>query len=343
MKTKTRTMRSLAGASALCVSVLSVVALEGRGQTFTLTSPTGSSTAAIGQSFSPSVEPMPDPGLGAGATVYLQDFTFTAGGEGLDAGTQADFGDAETYLAIMPGAYFAYDVSAVQRPDPDFTFEMTTAASNAVGLSTNTIDTQTATQFEPITWQFDNLALDYETTYSATFVTLSPDGLTLTPIRTAVTFVEYAETEPGSGVFEAIANIGGVDNFDINALFGDFDGTGFSSGTPLGEDLGFGATFTTTPVSALAGDYNASGQVEQGDLDLVLQNWGLDTDANGPPAGWLADLPSGQIEQSELDGVLQNWGATAVPGFSGSAVPEPGAAAVGLLGCGWIALRRVRS
>ncbi len=75
--------------------------------------------------------------------------------------------------------------------------------------------------------------------------------------------------------------------------------------------------------AGIPGDYNDSGQVEQGDLDLVLSNWGRDTDANGVPDGWDHDLPMGQIEQTELDGVLSNWGATAAPVFTGSAVPEP--------------------
>ena len=67
--------------------------------------------------------------------------------------------------------------------------------------------------------------------------------------------------------------------------------------------------------SILNGDYNASGQVEQGDLDLVLQNWGDDVDVTGVPAGWVNDLPSGQIEQTELDGVLAELGRHRGPGF----------------------------
>ncbi len=76
-------------------------------------------------------------------------------------------------------------------------------------------------------------------------------------------------------------------------------------------------------LAGIVGDYNNSGQVEQGDLDLVLQNWGLDTDVAGVPAGWLNDLPSGQIEQTELDRVLQNWGNTASPVEHPASVPEP--------------------
>jgi hypothetical protein len=73
----------------------------------------------------------------------------------------------------------------------------------------------------------------------------------------------------------------------------------------------------------LIGDYNGNGRVEQGDLDLVLLNWGVP--AYSPPAGWTSDLPSGLVDQDELDGVLLHWG-TGTPGGPsgiGGAVPEP--------------------
>ncbi len=95
------------------------------------------------------------------------------------------------------------------------------------------------------------------------------------------------------------------------------------------------------PIATLEGDYNDSGQVEQGDLDLVLTNWGSDTDQSGIPAGWDNDLPSGLIDQAELDGVLLNWGnAVASPDFGGSPVPEPGA--LGLLAAGAAGLTAMR-
>ncbi len=81
-----------------------------------------------------------------------------------------------------------------------------------------------------------------------------------------------------------------------------------------------------TAVLPITGDYNASGQVEQGDLDLVLQNWG--SSAAPVPVGWINDLPTGVIDQDELDGVLQNWGALSTPAFAGSVVPEPAGATV---------------
>ncbi|MEM7576390.1 MAG: choice-of-anchor tandem repeat NxxGxxAF-containing protein [Planctomycetota bacterium] len=83
----------------------------------------------------------------------------------------------------------------------------------------------------------------------------------------------------------------------------------------------------------LAGDYDASGQVEQGDLNLVLSNWGVDTAAAGVPTGWLNDLPEGLIDQAELNAVLSNWGAQAAGLGSAVTVPEPtGALAAGVGG-----------
>ncbi len=100
--------------------------------------------------------------------------------------------------------------------------------------------------------------------------------------------------------------------------------------------------FLLVESAGITGDFNASGQVEQGDLDLVLQNWGLDTSGAGIPSGWTNDNTDlGQIEQTELDRVLQNWGSTSAPDFSGSAVPEPGMLA-GILG-GVLAMRTRRN
>jgi len=86
----------------------------------------------------------------------------------------------------------------------------------------------------------------------------------------------------------------------------------------------------------LEGDYDDSGQVGQGDLDLVLLNWGADTPP--VPEGWVNQLPSGQIGQAELDGVLLNWGAFAqIPAGATAAVPEPTCALLlvgGLIGLG---------
>ncbi|MEM8782878.1 MAG: endonuclease/exonuclease/phosphatase family protein [Planctomycetota bacterium] len=105
---------------------------------------------------------------------------------------------------------------------------------------------------------------------------------------------------------------------------------------PLIADYRFAAA-----VVLVAGDFDGSGSVEQGDLNLVLNNWGLDT-ADETPDGWVntADL-SGVIDQAELNLVLNNWGnANATPDFSGFDVPEPAAASGLLLGVFVVTVRR---
>ncbi|MEM1445320.1 MAG: caspase family protein [Planctomycetota bacterium] len=71
----------------------------------------------------------------------------------------------------------------------------------------------------------------------------------------------------------------------------------------------------------LAGDFNNNGQVEQGDLNLVLSGWGL---ARGAWSNADA-FTTPNVDQEELNAVLSNWGSQAAPNFEGfAAVPEPG-------------------
>jgi len=77
----------------------------------------------------------------------------------------------------------------------------------------------------------------------------------------------------------------------------------------------------------LPGDYNNNGQVEQGDLNLVLLNWGSDV----VPNGWVTDLPTGAIDQEELNKVLLGWGNTAPVAAAAGAVPEPTTLLMGLV------------
>jgi len=110
------------------------------------------------------------------------------------------------------------------------------------------------------------------------------------------------------------------------SVTGTFDTTSLPTLTGgLGFDVLYEATRVALAVIALnslTGDYNADGFVSQGDLDLVLLNWG-DTTA---PAGFDENALAGGgpfdnlISQNELDGVLLNWGNGTPPV---AAIPEP--------------------
>ncbi|MEM1446975.1 MAG: DUF3466 family protein [Planctomycetota bacterium] len=102
-----------------------------------------------------------------------------------------------------------------------------------------------------------------------------------------------------------------------------------------GETFPNPRAYLLIPQDFTTGDYNASGLVEQGDLNLVLTNWGSDTASVGVPSGWINDLPVGIIDQAELNKVLTNWGDASTSPLIGLAIPEPAglaAAAMGLLG-----------
>ncbi|MEM8494770.1 MAG: hypothetical protein AAF663_05235 [Planctomycetota bacterium] len=118
-------------------------------------------------------------------------------------------------------------------------------------------------------------------------------------------------------------------------VVGEFDEVLFDPIVGVGEALAityrlnqFNQADAVLLTRAIPGDANLNGQVEQGDLNAVLNNWGsFDSswstgDLNG----------NGQVEQGDLNLVLNNWGDQFnAPDFSGFAVPEP-TAAIGLLG-----------
>jgi serpin B len=72
-----------------------------------------------------------------------------------------------------------------------------------------------------------------------------------------------------------------------------------------------------------AGDFNGDGQVDQGDLDLVLLNWGADAGQPIRLDGWRIGTPEGIVDQGELDAVLLHWGRITQTDLQTSSIPEP--------------------
>jgi hypothetical protein len=115
----------------------------------------------------------------------------------------------------------------------------------------------------------------------------------------------------------------GFDNVASGERLETLDGYGsfvvqYGVGSPNGANEIVATAFEPDP---LLGDYNGSGAIEQGDLDLVLLHWG--EPALPAPAGWTRFLPKGNIDQAELDRVLLRWGTSAASVGAQAAVPEP--------------------
>ncbi|MEM1446734.1 MAG: hypothetical protein AAGF84_11805 [Planctomycetota bacterium] len=100
------------------------------------------------------------------------------------------------------------------------------------------------------------------------------------------------------------------------------------------EDIGW--EIAALVVAGLAGDFDGDGFVAQGDLNLVLGNWG------SPRGAWdnAEGLDTQSVDQEELNRVLTNWGSTSSPSFTGFAVPEPIGAGLALTLMGLTSLRR---
>ncbi len=212
-----------------------------------------------------------------------------------------------------------------------------TLYGDADGAATITVDTRiTNNKGNPVVWiDFDTAPLQVV----GDFMIAAGGANNWDPADDA-----FNMTAHGDGFYTFEAVIDSVGTYQFKATFGQdwWD----QVGTDGFNDNARTQTFTTTQQnehvrlivdlanrllgasSVLPGDYSGNGQVEQGDLDLVLQNWGLDTAVNGIPAGWVNDLPTGVIEQSELDRVLQHWGAASAPTGLHSPIPEPASVSV---------------
>ncbi len=129
---------------------------------------------------------------------------------------------------------------------------------------------------------------------------------------------ENLPDNPPNFRLSAADGLGGDQTGDVESSTDQFD-----YATLVTNHLGASNPGTPVSVGGVTGDYDDSGQVEQGDLDIVLQNWGTGT-FTGNVDNLVGGGPfDGTVDQNELDGVLQNWGSTAAPALNGTVVPEP--------------------
>jgi len=149
------------------------------------------------------------------------------------------------------------------------------------------------------------------------------DGLAITPIGDTP---ESVTLRLGAGEATTLTGITGA-------------GAPQANGNPVFGNLIADAIILVTEVTTLVGDFNSDSFVSQGDLDLVLLNWGDAT----LPAGFDENaLASGGpfdnlISQNELDDVLLNWGNGTPPT---TAVPEPASLVLMGLGAAGMLIRR---
>jgi hypothetical protein len=171
------------------------VAMGGQawGQQFTVAYTDGGSWNSVyAQGFSPSVSPNPNLGLGAGDTVYLDEFSFYKSGNA-DAA-------ADIRLAIINNIFG--NVAGLSTSSPLF-----------VGLSENTVlSTALIPTGSPITFSFDELPLVNGNNYAAVYVNAGLDG-SLTPVLVSSLVTNYVETPPGSGSFHPQTNYGTESQF----------------------------------------------------------------------------------------------------------------------------------
>ncbi|MEO1496602.1 MAG: PEP-CTERM sorting domain-containing protein [Planctomycetota bacterium] len=172
-----------------------------------------------------------------------------------------------------------------------------------------------------------------------------PTGAT-SPIGIANQWVDMEITATGDTIEFKINGVV-LDTYANNA-----DGGFFSGGTILiGQSDPFNSTnldnpqglsnaaiwdniVVTTPGGGgdpNPGDFNADGTVDNGDLNLLLNNWGELAAAVDPL--WVNNL-NGTVDNDELNALLNNWG------FGISAVPEPTTALLLLAGLAMRSRRR---
>ncbi len=248
----------------------------------------------------------------------FQEWEFTSAGGGAPDG-ELGFTNAGGTPTVTPGPGVAYDPSGAGL------FPALDGYVGTFGIgNTLTFDIPNIADDRPV----KHLRIQINGDWTAAFTVPSVVALTGTDTSGPVTsaFVDSDETFPGFHRWE---------DWD---LFPNPDDETLILTVPVGGIVNQVVIHTiSTGGGVINGDYNDSGQVEQGDLDQVLQNWGQSFATI--PGTWVNQRPTeGIVDQAELDVVLQNWGSSASP--VGAAVPEPGAA-LALIGSVFVATRRL--
>lgn len=145
----------------------------------------------------------------------------------------------------------------------------------------------------------------------------------------------------GNGLGSAFQLGDVVTIIEAASVFGRFDQIAATTPTnTMPENSAWAVVYEATAVVAelaLFGDANLNGQIEQGDLDAVLTNWGRNNVAIADPSMYVSWIEGdfdgdGIVAQADLDAVLTRWGSTTAPSFAlnPALVPEPSVAVIGM-------------
>ncbi|MEM7625970.1 MAG: N-acetylmuramoyl-L-alanine amidase [Planctomycetota bacterium] len=162
---------------------------------------------------------------------------------------------------------------------------------------------------------FEGLSLDFDTrdtVYDAQF----PD--VIAPLNGATAALTYVGGSGGTAAVQYDGSGVGLGNVvNLGFPFETIDQASQRNAVMAATLEFFGLSNVLTP-EFIVGDYNGDQIVSQGDLNLVLLNWG----SSDLPEGWVAaaQFADGQISQNELNSVLLNWGNTAPVAASAAAL-----------------------
>jgi len=255
-------------------------------------------------------------------------------------------------LAGLPAASaadirtWAFEATIIYKADPQGLFGDLRLGDTARGMIrydldlAGDVDGESADYWHPVTFAGMHLTIENPRTGEDLRYDPAPEPLYGVSVYSNASYFDgvssaiafsYFATPPRPGLFSGVyMDLTGLNVLDDVALPTELNLDDWEAATIYlwGENdaSAFAQLYSLTPVG-LDGDYNNNGQVEQGDLNLVLLSWGRDL----VPDGWVNDLPTGTIDQEELNRVLLGWGNTSLVAAATAAVPEPTTILLGLI------------